>query len=308
MKTVFTTTSPEIELKQLDFCRLTPELLPVVSRYLALTDSRTCDYTIGGLYLWADYFGYEVAVADEDMLIIRGRQENDLSKPAFSLPLGPERNVGRAVELLAALNHPLRFSAIPEDRLHLFAEVGCTHVSELGEDWSDYIYNIESFATLGGNAMKKKRNHVNRFLADNPTARLITLDTARCVELLEQVGHDGSPMGQAEWRAVKELLERWDSFAPWLEGRMLLADDDTVAAFTVGEVKGDTLHVHIEKADHRISGAGEAVAHLYCKEMLAKYPQLRHANRQDNAGDEGLRQAKESWHPERLLPKFNVTY
>lgn len=307
MKTTFTTT-PEIEIKQLDFRRLSTELLPVVSHYLSLTDSRTCDYTIGGLYLWADYFGYEVAVADEDMLIIRGRQENDLSKPAFSLPLGPERNVRKAVELLAALNHPLRFSAIPEDRLHLFAEVGCTHVSELGPDWSDYIYGIESFASLGGNAMKKKRNHVNRFLADNPSAKMLPLEPGSCIELLETVGHDNTSMGIAEWKAVRELLENWTAFEPYFEGRMLKADNGDVVAFTVGEVKGDTLHVHIEKADHRVSGSGETVAHLYCEEMLKAYPQLQHVNRQDNAGDEGLRQAKESWHPERLLPKFNVTY
>ena len=35
---------------------------------------------------------------------------------------------------------------------------------------------------------------------------------------------------------------------------------------------------------------------------------LVYVNRQDDAGDPGLRAAKESWRPVMMLPKFNVTY
>ena len=294
-------------LTKLDFRPVATADLPLVASYLARTDSRTCDYTIGGIYLWADVFAYEICEAD-GILLIRGRQENDLSLTAFSLPLGPEDDLPRAVKLLAEHNHPLRFSAIPEDRLHLFAEVGCTHVEELGPAWSDYIYSIDAFATLAGNAMKKKRNHVNRFMADNPEYSFAELDPARCMRLLDAVGHDGSPMGAAEWTAVARLLRQWDEFAPYMTGRMLLTADGRVAAFTVAEIKGDTLHVHVEKADHNIPGSGETVAHLLCREMLETDPGLIYVNRQDNAGDDGLRRAKESWRPSRLLPKYNVTY
>lgn len=306
--TQFTTTQFTTQtLQALDFRPVTTADLPLVAHYLAQTDSRTCDYTIGGIYLWIDVFNYEISEAD-DILLIRGRQENDLTLPAFSLPLGPEESVGHAVRLLAEHHHPLRFSAIPEDRLHLFAEVGCTHVSELGPDWSDYIYSMDSMATLAGNAMKRKRNHVNRFMTDNPSYRFVELDPERCRTLLASVGHDGSMLGSAEFAAVDNMLADWDSFRPYLHGRMLLDESGRTVAFTVCEVKDDTLHVHIEKADHSVSGSGETVAHLLCKEMKSLYPQLTYVNRQDNAGDEGLRTAKESWRPLRLLPKYNVTY
>ncbi len=35
-------------------------------------------------------------------------------------------------------------------------------------DWADYIYRAEDLATLSGKAYNKKRNHVNRFMTDNP--------------------------------------------------------------------------------------------------------------------------------------------
>lgn len=307
---ILTTTapaSPPSAVRRLDFQKIETCHLPLVAHYLQLTDSRTCDYTIGGIYLWVGFFGYELCEAD-GILLIRGRQENNLAIPAFSLPLGPEESVARAVRLLASLHHPLRFSAIPEDRLHLFAEVGCSKVEELGPDWSDYIYSIDSFATLGGNAMKRKRNHVNRFLADNAGFRFTDIDPAQCMGLLARLGHDGSRMGAAEYGAVEGLLARWDAFGPYMTGRMLTDNSGRVVAFTVGEIKGDTLHTHVEKADHNVSGAGETVAHLFCKEMKELCPALAIVNRQDCAGDSGLRLSKESWRPLRLLPKFNVTY
>jgi len=42
--------------------------------------------------------------------------------------------------------------------------------------------------------------------------------------------------------------------------------------------------------------------------MLETYSRLVYVNRQDDAGDPGLRAAKESWRPVMMLPKFNVTY
>lgn len=304
---ILTATKSPSAVDSLDFKPVEIRHLPLLAHYLMLTDSRTCDYTIGGICLWTDLFRYELCEAD-GILLIRGRQENNTALSAFSLPLGPEGNVARAVRLLASHHHPLRFSAIPEDRLHLFAEVGCTTVEELGPDWSDYIYRIESFVTLAGSAMKRKRNHVNRFISDNAGFRFISIDPEACLSLLHSLGHDGSPMGAAEYAAVERMLTLWPAFEPYMVGRMLCDDLGRTVAFSIGEIKGDTLHVHIEKADHEVSGAGEAVAHLFCKEMKELSPSLTLVNRQDCAGDSGLRLSKESWRPLRLLPKFNVTY
>lgn len=78
--------------------------------------------------------------------------------------------------------------------------------------------------------------------------------------------------------------------------------------FTAAEIIGDTLIIHIEKMDHEVAGAGETINKLFAAEMLHRHPQLRYINREDDAGDPGLRYAKESYHPLRLLRKFNVRF
>lgn len=296
---------------RLRFSKISSADFATIARHMALTDSRTCDYTLGGVVLWADYFDYRIATAD-DTLFILGRREDDLSVPAFALPLGGP-DFGAAMDRIGdycgrAGIEPC-FSAVPEDRLHLFASTPTLAIRELGPQWSDYLYAIGSMASLNGRALKKKRNHVNRLLADNPSARLVPLGAANiaaCMELLGRCGNDGTPTGIAEFRAVGAMLSAWSDYEPFFTG-MVLDIGGRPAAFTVGEVKGDTFHVHVEKSDHTISGANEAVTSMFAAEMLRRHPRLLYVNRQDDAGNEGIRASKLSWHPLRLLPKFNVT-
>lgn len=296
---------------RLPFVPVNEACLPQLATYLAMTDSRTCDYTLGGVILWTRLFHYSICAAGP-LMLLRGRLENDRRLTAFSLPLGCRADlVPRAVELLREFNQPLRFSAIPEDRLHLFAEIGHCRVEELGPDWSDYLYSIEALATLAGRDLKRKRNHVNRFLTDHPHALFEPLSEANapeCAALLRTLGHDNTDTGRSEYAAALRLLRQWPLMSRWFTGRVLRADSDTVVAFTVGEVKADTLHVHIEKIAHTVSGAGETVCNLFCKEMLAEHPGLLYVNRQDDAGNPGLRAAKLSWQPRSIMPKFNVIY
>lgn len=294
-------------LQSLSFRPITPADYSRLAHYLELTDSQTCDYTLGGIVLWADFFNYQIAEAD-DTLFIRGGREDNLDIPAYSLPLGSGDFSEALNRLRRTSGSPIWFSAIPEDRLHLFTQEGCV-VSPLGPEWSDYLYDIDSFVTLAGNAMKKKRNHVNRFRTDNPDARLEDMNAGNarlCLRLLAELGNDGSPTGCAEQLAVARMLIHWTDFAPFFRGAVLKTADGDIAGFTVGEIKHDTLHVHVEKANHTIPGAGEALAHLYAARMKELYPRLAYANRQDDAGSPALRAAKESWRPLRLLPKFNV--
>ncbi len=100
---------------------------------------------------------------------IRTHGKRPLPAGILTASLGPDENtLPRAVELLRDCGSPLRFSAIPEDRLHLFAATAPRSVQDLGRDWSDYIYPISALATLSGNRLKRKRNHVNRFFSDHP--------------------------------------------------------------------------------------------------------------------------------------------
>lgn len=297
-----------ITKQRLQFREIEPSDFGEIARKMELTDSRTCDYTLGGIVLWSNYFNYQMAEADDTLYISGGREDN-LAVKAYALPLGGTEFTHEVEELADQQEGDVWFSAIPEDRLHLFANLSCdVSVEELGAEWSDYLYDIHAMSQLTGGAMKKKRNHVNRYLADHPDARMLPLADeyiAPCLELMRKCGHDDTPTGCAEYDAVEHMLLNWHEYEPWFIGRVLVADGQ-VAGFTIGETKGDTLHVHIERADHSQQGANETLASEFASEMSTLYPRLLYVNRQDDAGDPGIRASKESWHPLRLLPKYNI--
>lgn len=71
----------------IQFKPVTLDSIPEIKSILELSRSRTCDYTIAGLLMWAEYFHYEYAVID-DTLFVKGVTENDVTRVAFSTPIG----------------------------------------------------------------------------------------------------------------------------------------------------------------------------------------------------------------------------
>lgn len=275
---------------------------------------RSCDFTIGGILLWIDFFQYRRAYAPDGTLFMKGVSEDDVTIPAFSLPIGSMPML-EALDMLReycrATGMPLRFSAIPESQVDALAACGPCSVEELG-NWADYLYDAEALASLRGKHLNKKRNHVNRFMADNPGYTLeplgpANLEAVRRFLSTRPEGNDGGVMGEYEHAQAGWLLDHFMTL-PAMEGAVLTTDGSTVAAFAIGEVRGDTLHVHVEKINHLISGAGETICRLFTARMLALNPSLRYVNRQDDGGDEGLRQAKLSWRPSGYIRKFNVIF
>lgn len=301
-----------IDSPTLDFQPFTLADIPVICPMLAASPSRTCDFTVGGIFLWDGYFMYSRAVYD-DTLFIKGVAEDNLSQPAFSLPVGamtPAESLPLLREYCRANELTPLLSAVPADRLdEILRAVDVEDIAEL-PDWADYLYDIEPMATFAGKKMSKKRNHVNRFEADHPDASFEPLTTENVGAALDFLSRHLMIAPEKSVTADYDLLSTADTLRnlsrlPY-EGAILRLSDGRVAAFTIGEAVGDTLYVHIEKMDHEINGSGETVSSRFCSMMRERHPELRYVNREDSSGDPGLARAKESYHPLRLLVKYNV--
>lgn len=262
--------------------------------------------------MWVKFFGYEFCIV-EDTLFIKGRTENNRHETAFMLPVGA-LPTDEAVNLIlrycdeTGLN-PV-FSAVPEDRLNTLLSVLPDADVETLDDWSDYIYDIRALATLSGKHLSKKRNHFNQFVNNNPGWRLESIGRHNLPEVIDfflNYGaelRDKSEIAEAEFNECARVLQNYEAYP--FEGALLRCSDGSIAAFAVGEVVGDTLHVHIEKMNHSVDGAGAALCRLYAEYMLSRHSGLRYENREEDCGDPGLRTAKEQYHPLTLLRKFNV--
>lgn len=299
-------------LPTLRFNPFTRDEIPEISRMLSAGYSRTCDFTIGGIYLWEGYFMYSRAITG-DTLFIKGVAEDNLSVPAFSLPVGA-MPLSDSLPLLKAWCReagvaPL-LSAVPADRINeIRAVADIESVTEL-PDWADYLYEIEPMTTFEGKKMVKKRNHVHRFAADHPDAVFEPLTPDNIPDALDFLERHSVLSPEKSVTADYDLIQTADTLRhlddyPFY-GALLRVPDIGVVAFTVGEVLGDTLYVHIEKMDHEVNGSGETISSRFCGMMRGLYPGLLYVNREDSSGDPGLARAKEAYRPVALLHKYNV--
>ncbi|NLI98030.1 DUF2156 domain-containing protein [bacterium] len=171
----------------------------------------------------------------------------------------------------------------------------------------DYVYLREALATLPGNKYHSKKNHINAFKKnyefrfEQLGLRHIKscLDMAETWCTLRRCEDDLSLM--EEWNAVREALMNYENLN--LVGGVITIDGK-VEAFSLGEFLNEsTVVVHIEKANAEIRGL-YALINQQCAEHV--WGNALFINREQDLGDDGLRQAKLSYHPEKLIEKYSI--
>lgn len=282
--------------------------------YLAGQPYRSCDYTIGAIYQWRAYFASAVAFVGP-VAVLRADYPFPEDGHSYMFPIGGggsaaiEAALDAVEEYTAALGIPLRYCAVPEaGAAVLRARYGARAVCTAHRDWADYLYMLDDLKTFPGKRFHGQRNHLNRFYKDNPGSRYVpvtwmTLPRARAF-LTEYVYRTParSPIEAEEQCRAQELLEAV-SLLQLQAGYLETARGDIVA-LAIGEVVGDTLYVHVEKARLDYPGAYQAIVSAFA--CHAAQPDTRYCNREDDSGEEGLRRSKEAYHPVAMIDKYWV--
>ena len=175
-------------------------------------------------------------------------------------------------------------------------------------DYFDYVYRAEDLRTLAGRKYHSKRNFVNRFLAEHQDwsfEPLTAASKADCLQVQQiwcrQRDCTGDSMVGAEDRALNEALDNFDALQ--LRGGLIRLAGKPVA-FSIGEtLNADTAVVHMEKADSSIPGLYALINRECCRQA---WGDVEYINREEDMGEEGLRKAKESYYPVRLVEKIKI--
>lgn len=302
---------PQLEdSKKLVFKELTMDDLPKLRPYLSKKHSLSCDYSIGGIYMWIDFFNYHYCIL-EDTLFIKGVAEDNVKKTAFSLPMG-KMGISQSVKILKDYckenNIQLEFTVIPEEHIEQFKALNPKSITPL-EQWYDYIYDASTLANLSGKSMGKKRNHVNKFLSLYPNYEFTEITPQNLDKVkasFKEICDNNPKQGTAEFERKQTwcVLDHLNDYQ--FESGVLLVNDKVVS-FCLGEIIEDVLLVHIEKTMHEYEGANEMINKLFAEKILNKY-RIKYINREDDSGDEGLKFAKMSYHPSIILKKYNVIF
>lgn len=298
---------------RLDFKRISADDMKTLLPFLAQENGRTTDFSYGGILMWVDYYDYEFCIFNGTMFI-KGLSEDNRMVPSFSLPVG-KMSVKECVDLLEGYcqdeNIRLQFSAVPEYAVSEFENLNPKCIEEL-KDYADYLYPSEQLCTLSGKKMAKKRNRCNKFEIENPDWNLSPLTKENLKEALEFMDlydkeRDKNAQAEKESLLSRKIITQTCCGNAILTGAVLTVGD-RIAALTVGDIKDDTLFIHIEKADKDIQGSYEIINREFAKLVCGKHPEIKYINREDDCGDIGLRMAKESYHPLKMLKKYNIFF
>lgn len=286
----------------------------------ALEDNRATEFNYTVLFIWREIMN-TMAARFRDFVLIRFRP---LGAEAF-LYLFPAGR-GTAEELREAIEAcmsdaraqgtPFRMASVQREQIEVLENLFPDKFTfEPVRNSFDYIYSAEDLAFLRGKKFQSKRNFVSRFRRQEGWSyeAVGKGNLHECMEMnikwCAKYGCGKDPSMQSESCSVKNALENFEELG--LSGGLLRLNG-VVVAFTIAErTSSDTLLVHIEKAYADIAGAYPAISNEFLRNTIvtdgeAGQLAVKYINREDDAGDLGLREAKMQYHPLFLLEKYSV--
>jgi hypothetical protein len=282
------------------------ELLTAI---LAADPPGSSEMTFTNLFAWGGAHPVYLARLKNTLLLWRGPRERGYLLPPLGEPLD-RPGIRAALGWAASFGGKARFARVPEKTAHLLKDAAPELSMIADRDQADYVYLREDLATLTGRQYDGKRNLIKKFektiaatfepLRGELVAICLNLQKDWC----EVHACSEHPDLDAENEAVYRALEYWDHL-PLIGGALVTADGARrVIAFTVAErLTADTAVVHFEKGTTQYSGAYQAINQLFCQKALSPF---LFVNREQDLGVEGLRKAKESYHPHHLVEKYEL--
>lgn len=276
------------------------------------SDLSGCHQNFTNIFSWSEIYHYQVAKVNE-YLVVKGKLEGT-SYYFYPAGTGDVHPVLEEMKKDAQENNHdfIVLGMSSENMSTLKALYPENFEYEEMRDSFDYVYQAEKLATLAGRKLQAKRNHINRFVANNSwTFERITPDNlAECWEMNLEWCRKNECKDDEQLRAEYCAVKRdFDYFTPLeLEGGLIRVDGNIVA-FTMGErLNSDTYVVHVEKAFGEIQGAYQIVNREFVRWIRETYPDIVYVNREEDMGYEGLRKAKLSYHPDKMEEKYLATF
>ncbi|MCI8593625.1 MAG: DUF2156 domain-containing protein [Oscillospiraceae bacterium] len=287
---------------------------PWIDDVLRTSGVRGCEYNFTNLFAWSDPYCQQVAQVEGCLAVhVTGSMGG-----CYLYPVGGDERAAVAELRQDAAERDETFRMVcvlPEQRERLEGWFSGCFAFEADRDGFDYLYDIERLCSLTGKKLHGKRNHINRFLEDNPQWSFEPITAANLTECIamderwyqENLGYDGDETLREDGVALRKCMAHYDRMG--LEGCLLRAGG-RVVAFTMGEPMGesDTYDVHFEKAFSEVQGAYPMVNREFARWVRERHPNIRYLNREDDMGVEGLRKAKESYYPDILLEKYSAVW
>ena len=291
----------------LTFKKLTIEDKDLLHSYYNSCSFESCEYSVGIKLFWSKFYPYEYALSKDGALIVKYEESGNT---VFEVPVSKDgKEIDGALDEIDdyCINNYIVpvFSDVPEDLIGLFVKRYNFTKIENYREAEDYIYKTEDLRGFKGKHYSGQRNHINKFRSLYPDYQYRELrpneDLSDFWEKYYGDNTDDSPSFRAEKVVAMDMAKSFSMFDSFVSGAIEV--NGRVAAFCIGEILGNRVIVHIEKALREYEG----IYPLLVSEFLAHIPdEAEFVNREDDSSDRGLRISKLQYRPIRLLSKYVV--
>ncbi len=263
-------------------------------------------------FLWENY--YHTNYATDDLALYLSIRVGD--HPGMFAPLCREADILTVFDRISEYFHeewhkPVRLYSIDVPMLNILKESGRldNYKIEPDRDSYDYLYDADKLRTLSGKAMHKKKNLVNRFVKTYDGHfhyETLGIDNIKEIEVFhkkwldERRIYDQYHCIDAEEDGIYRLFGNCRSIRCKMGGVRI---DGDLKAYTIGSYAPD-IHcafIHVEKADVNYPGLYNYINQQF---ILHEFADAKIVNREDDLGQDNLRQAKLSYRPLRLEEKY----
>ena len=278
----------------------------IIKPYLERSTISFCDISLGIKYAWRDEFKLEYAIFNDTLIL---KESGHGRKDAFYYPIGKDENGALSeIEQYCLKNFkPLSFCYIDDAKAKELSARYYLTTDRCERDWCDYIYLADAFKSYSGKKLSGQRNHVNKFKKNYPNYKFRKIereDLDAVKDFLDEYARERISQSwteKVEQQTTLELIENADKLN---QKCALIEIDNKVIAVSVGEVVGDTLIVHIEKALKEYSGIYPVMAQEFSKEFAIDG--IKYINREEDCGDLGLRTSKLQYKPIEIKCKHEI--
>ena len=289
------------------------ELIPAdYKKYKNYTQQfNNSESSIATMYMWQHYADIKYYAENEILYSICRRSDG---RYYSFMPYGNKRNsqevVAKVLNLFKQLNSIPIIRNCTKDFVDFILnntdyKVNITPV----RNSFDYVYKTDDLINLSGKKYHGKKNHINSFnkkynysyVLYNPSMKDACIEF--CKKTLMQYYGENENAYNTELFSITKTFDNMDELNLKCA---LLTIDDSIIALSVGErINKEYALIHIEKADYNFRTAYSVINNLFLKNEFAD---TIYVNREEDMGIEGLRKAKESYHPCHLIEKYNIEF
>ncbi len=268
-------------------------------------------YTFSSLLILSVNYLYAYHFIDPNTLLIATWVEFE-KKFHLLEPIGEfSSNIKeQLLSIISKNSYPLKLFRVCESFIEKNQDF-CSHFEDLNNpNFANYLYKAHDLAMLKGRNYEKKRNLISQAerLYQWKSKPLTENCSPHCIEILENIGNKPDEMTLTSLQNELKALKNMFSYYKYLDIKgLIITIEDKPHAFSIyGGLNLKIADIYFEKADRKFKGLHQLINQETAKMIMEEG--FEFINREEDLGIEGLRKAKMSYFPYKLISAHILTF